>query len=291
MFVYLQMSSKMQIFSKIININKLKYQDMKKRFLALLTAVACLTALTSCDEDLTDIFGSDDALGHITLTTSNAMGEQSYSNDMTIEFKSAICNVNNRTIEVDIDTLGVDFDTTLLNVNAGSIFVGVSGVDVTTNTANINWPICGINLRDTLTGNYVIDLPVDNFDFLEYIDTTSINSMITSGLNFRGRPCNLFAVAASRDEYYIGYSGSVNITAFEGAGTLVEGTLNNVRAVYITREQIEALLAMTPEERDAVSLSTTLPRITFNGTLSSLRANMTSVINRVNELDQVEVTK
>lgn len=264
---------------------------MKKTFTAILMAAACLATLTSCDEDLSDIFDNDDVLGSITLTTSNAAGTQIYGNDSTITFKSSIGNVNLRQLDIDIDTMGVDFDTTLLNINAGTIFVGVNGANITSNTANINWPVCGINLRDTVAGTYRISVPVDNFDFLEYIDTTSINSMITTGLNFQGRPSNLFAVAAGREAYYIGFAGSINVTSFPGVGNNVEGTINNVRAFYITLDHIRQLLAMSAEERAGINLATTLPSITFNGTFASLRANMTSVINRVNELDEVNVTK
>ncbi len=264
---------------------------MKKTFTAICMAIAGMMALTSCEgTDITEILGGDDALGNITLTTSNPTGNQIYAGDSTITFKSAIGNVNIRQLDIDIDTMGADFDTTMLNINAGTIFVGVNGANITANTANINWPVCGINLRDTNTGTYLVSVPVDNFDFLEYIDTTSINSMITTGLNFQGRPSPHFALTVHRDEYSIGYFGRIPVTSFPGAGEMVEGTINNVRAFYITLDQVRAILDMDPADRPA-NLVAALPSITFNGTFSSLRANMTSVINRVNELEEVEISK
>ena len=266
---------------------------MKKSLYTILMAVACMMVFTSCDEDLTDVFVNDDVLGSITLTTSNANGPQIYGNDSTLTFKSALCNVNMRnvSINVNVDTLDFEYDTTLVNLNAGAIFVGVTGVNITENTSNIDWPVCGLNLRDTVPGNYFVCVPVTTFSFLDYIDTTSINKMITTGLNFGDLPFNLFAVAAGREAYYIGYRGFVNVTAFGGNGTMVQGTITNMKAYYITLDQIRELLVLTPAERANTRLDETLSSSTFNGNFSSLRANMTSVINRINEMDEVEITK
>lgn len=267
---------------------------MKKSIFAIFMAAVCMVALTSCeDTDITDIINSDADLGSITLTTSNATGTQLYGNDSTLTFKSALCNVNMRNvnINVNIDSLDFEYDTTLLNLNAGAIFVGVTGTNVTEHTSTIDWPVCGINLRDTVPGNYFVCVPVANFSFLDYIDTTSINRMITTGLNFGDLPFNLFAVAAGRDAYYIGYRGFINVSTFGGNGTMVQGTISNMKAYYITLDQIRELLALTPAERAATRLDETLSSITFNGSFSSLRANMTSVINRLNEMDEVEITK
>ena len=264
---------------------------MKKTLLTLVVAALCLPVFTSCDEDLSSILNSD-ALGTITLTTSQAAnGDQLYGNDSTITFKSGLCNVDHRNIQIDVDTLGVDYDTTLLNVNAGSIYIGVNGVNVMENTANIDWPLFGMNLRDTVVGNYFFFLPVQTFAFLNYLDTSSINSLVATGLTFQSMPFNLFAVAASKDEYYIGYSGSVSITNFGPDGTMIEGTFNNVKAYYVTTTKLREMINLGAEEWNTRTLASELPTITFNGTFTSRRANMTSVINRVNELDEVEVTK
>jgi hypothetical protein len=265
---------------------------MKKTLFTLVLAALCLPVFTSCDpQDLSDILSSD-ALGTITLTTSQAAnGEQLYGNDSTITFKSGLCNVNHRDIHIDIDTLNVDYDTTLLNVNAGAIYIGVNGVNVMENTANIDWPLFGMNLRDTVVGNYFFFLPVQTFAFLNYLDTSSINSLVATGLTFQSMPFNLFAVAASKDEYYIGYSGSVSVNNFGPDGTMIEGTFNNVKAYYVTTTKLREMIDLGAEEWNTRTLASELPTITFNGTFTSRRANMTSVINRVNELDEVEVTK
>ena len=261
---------------------------MKKTLFTLVMAALCMPMFTSCD--ISDILDSG-ALGTITLTTSQANGDQLYANDSTITFKSGLCNINNRNITIDVDTLGVDYDTTLLNVNAGTIILGVNGVNVMENTANIDWPLFGLNLRDTVVGNYLIRVPVDDFAFLAFLDTTSINSLVASGLTFQSFPFNLFAVAVDKDHYYIGYDGSVSVTTFGSEGSMVEGTFNNVKAYYLTSDKIRELMALSPAEQAQTTLANELPSITFNGTFTSRRVNMTSAINRVNELDQVEVTK
>lgn len=265
---------------------------MKKNFFFAALAVAFMGMLTSCEENLTDIFNDSDALGTITLTTSQAgNGDQLYGNDTTITFKSGLCNVNHRDIHIDIDTLNVDYDTTLLNVNAGAIFVGVNGVNVVENTANIDWPLFGMNLRDTVVGTYNFFLPVRTFAFLNYLDTTSINSLIATGLTFETMPFNLLAVAANKDEYYIAYSGSVSVNTFGSEGTMIEGTFNNVKAYYVTTTKLREMIDLGAEEWNTRTLAQELPTITFNGTFTSRRANMTSVINRLNEMDEIEVTK
>lgn len=262
---------------------------MKKTLLTILAAALCMPMFTSCD--ISDIMESG-ALGTITLTTSQAAnGDQLYADDSTITFKSGLCNINHRDIHIDVDTLGVDYDTTLLNVNAGTIILGVNGVNVMENTANIDWPLFGLNLRDTAVGTYHFFLPVQTFAFLNFLDTTSINSLVATGLTFQSLPFNLFAVASTRDEYYIGYSGSVTVTSFGSEGNMVEGTFNNVKAYYVTTDKLREMIALGAAEWNTRTLASELPTITFNGTFTSRRANMTSVINRVNELDEVEVTK
>ena len=262
---------------------------MKKTLFIIVAAVLCMPMFTSCD--LSDIIDSG-ALGTITLTTSQtANGDQLYADDSTITFKSGLCNINNRDIHIDIDTLDVDYDTTLMNFSAGTIILGVNGVDVMENTANIDWPLFGMNLRDTTVGTYYFFLPVQTFDFLNFIDTTSINSLVATGLTFQRFPFNLFAVAADKDHFYIGYSGSVNVTTFGSEGSMVEGTFNNVKAYYVTTDKLREMIALGAAEWNNRTLASELPTITFNGSFNSRRVNMTSAINRLNEMDEVEVTK
>lgn len=262
---------------------------MKKTLFIIVAAALCMPMFTSCD--ISDIMDSG-ALGTITLTTSQAgNGDQIYADDSTITFKSGLCNINHRDIHIDVDTLGVDYDTTLLNVNAGTIILGVNGVNVMENTANIDWPLFGMNLRDTVVGTYNFFLPVQTFAFLNYIDTTSINSLVATGLTFQSFPFNLFAVAADKDHYYIGYSGSVSVTTFGSEGSMIEGTFNNVKAYYVTTTKLREMINLGASEWNTRTLAQELPTITFNGSFTSRRANMTSAINRLNEMDEIEVTK
>ena len=64
----------------------------------------------------------------------------------------------------------------------------------------------------------------------------------------------------------------------------VVGTVNNVNAIYITREQLGALIQM-PEEERPTDLSTYLPRTTFTGTFTSIRANIDVLMEAFEDAD------
>lgn len=247
---------------------------MKKSIITLAVAAICAFGFSAC-EGLEDL----DLVGHITLTATNPTGgDQAYADSTELAFKSAMCNVNIDSVYVESGEYAGTY-----NVNAGTVMVGTMQNLVSNDIANITFPLCGINLRDTVVANYAISCPVNDFSFFEYLNAASVQTLITTGLQIGGELGNLFAVAVSEESFYIGYSGSVNITAY-GRNELsrVEGTVNNVEAIYVTVPQLEALMAMPVSERPT-NLAAYFPHMTFNGRISSMRADITTVIDALNE--------
>lgn len=247
---------------------------MKKSILTLAVAAMCAFSFSACDE-----LESLDLVGHINLTATNPTGgEQAYADSTELAFRSAMCNVSIDSVYVDAGEMAGTY-----SVHAGTVMVGTTQSLVSNDIANITFPLCGINLRDTVAGNYPISCPVDDFGFFEYLNGADVNALITSGLQIDGELGNLFAVAVSEESFYIGYSGSINITAY-GRNELsrVEGTVNNVEAIYVTLPQLEALMALPAGERPA-NLAAYFPHMTFNGSISSMRADITAVVDALNE--------
>lgn len=244
---------------------------MKKNIITLAVAAMCAFSFSACD-DLENL----DLVGHINILATNPVGgEQAYADSTELNFKSAMCNVN-------IDSVYVENMGTY-DIHAGTVMVGTTQNLVSNDVANITFPLCGINLRDTVVGEYNISCPVNDFGFFEYLNTADVNTLITTGLSFGDQLGNLFAVAVSEESFYIGYSGSINITAY-GRNELsrVEGTVNNVEAIYVTVPQLEALMTMPASERPT-NLATYFPHITFSGSISSMRADITTVMDALNE--------
>lgn len=249
---------------------------MKKNVLALAVAAMCAFSFTACDglEDL-------DLVGHINLVATNPTGDsQAYADSTALNFSSAMCNVNVDSVYIEAGEYAGTYD-----VHAGTVMVGTTQNLISNDIANITFPLCGINLRDTTVGTFAIDCPIDDFGFFEYLDANDVNSLITTGLSVGDNLGNLFAVAVSEEAFYIGFSGNVTVTAY-GRNELsrVEGTVNNVEAIYVTVSQIEALANMSAAERAAITdLANYFPHITFNGTFSSMRADITTVMAALNE--------
>ena len=220
---------------------------MKKRIYTLAMAVACMFGMTSCDGfNWEDLLNGSDLVGHINLVASNPQNgtpEGLTMND-TLHFNSALCNVSTDTFYYE--------DYTLESIELGTVMVGTYDNLLTSGAANLTFPLVGINLRGAATGTYTVSCPIESFEFIEYLDTTDVNTMIASGLSFGSEMGNLFAVAVSEDAYYIGYSGNVRITQFGEEGSLVKGSVNNVHAIYVTRQQIEMLADMSDDERAAM---------------------------------------
>lgn len=249
---------------------------MKKTLSILAVAVAMAFGFTACEDD----FG---LLGSITLTASNANGEQPYADGQTFDFHSAICNVNVSDVHIQYDSLGID---TTITGSLGSVFVGLTENLLSADDFdNLTYPLVGINLRDTVVGTYQFGYPV-NWELIELIDTTNYNRMITDGIAVAGQLGNLFVVAASDHAFYLAVNGNINITSFGGNGETVNGTINNMVCIYITRDHLQNLMALTAEQRNAINPATEFPTITFNGNMESRRASIQTVMQALENMNE-----
>ena len=250
---------------------------MKKTLSVIAVAVALTFGFSACEGDDMGLLGS------ITLTTSNAIGDQAYTADSTFEFHSAICNANFSNVAIHIDSLGID---TVLNGSLGAVFVGLTeSLFSASDFDNITFPLCGINLRDTVTGTYNFTYNVD-WSLVEQIDTTSLNKMITSGMAVSNGLGNIFVVASSDNAFYLAVAGNINITQFGGNGSLVCGSINNVICIYVTREHIETLMRMPASQRESINMLTEFPMLTFNGNMESRRTSIQTVMQALENMDE-----
>ncbi len=245
---------------------------MKKRLLAIATAVACMFGFTSCDgiEGLENLIEQTDLIGHMTLTASNAVGTQAYNSGDTLHFKSAVANVK-------LDTIFLDDQATVGNINVGTLMVGTRDNLITADSADLQPPFLGINLRDTTTGVYQISCPINDIEFFRYLSEQDISALICNGISFDNAVGNLFAIAYDMEHYYIGHSGTVNVTTFGNDGGQVKANVN-VNAIYVSDSQLEAIVNGQLDVNE-------LPTITFSGEVSSRRANISAVINALDAME------
>jgi len=252
---------------------------MKKSILALAVAAMCAFGFTACED-----FGDMDLVGHINLTATNPVAglpglTQAYVDSTSLHFSSAMCNVTLDSFLVEAGEYTGTYD-----IHAGTVMVGTTQTLISNDLANLTFPLCGINLRDTVPGTYPISMPIDDFSFIDYLDTTNVNSIITTGLAVGENLGNVFAVAVSDNAFYLGYSGTITISSYGSTDlSRVTGTVNNVEAIYITLEQIEYLASLNAEQRASFDLATYLPRITFNGEISSMRADIDAVLTALEQ--------
>jgi hypothetical protein len=256
---------------------------MKKTFLTIAIAVVCALGMSSCGDDISDILGGTDALGHITFTASNPIGEQLVEEGQEFDFKSSLCNVSFDSIHMSFSFNGQGVDTVVNDLSIGTILLGVYGDQITENTSNIQFPMVGINLRDTVPGEYVFHFDIDDWQFVRYIDTTNFYTMIRTGWAMTPEIGNLFGMAESRNALYIAYDGAINITSFGSEGKRIKGSINNVKCIYVTLDKLEALHNMTEAEREAVDIENYFSKVTFNGEISSKRTEISTILHAIED--------
>lgn len=227
-------------------------------------------SFTACEDGL-------GLTGSMTLVVSDVEGTQAYVDGDTIKFKSALSNVKLDTLDIIDTNLGID--TTLYNIDAGTIMVGAVNNITEASFEALTYPLCGINLRGDEAKTYTISSPVEDINFFKYLNTTDVNAIIAEGLQLGEGLGNLFAVAVSEDAFYIGYEGSIKITKFGGDGSTVDGTIDNVKAIYVTVKQIEELA----KQDESVNLKGYFPSATFNGKISSRRLPLDAVLEALEE--------
>jgi len=257
---------------------------MKKKFLVIATAVACMFGFTACDQDTSALqdaahqLAGQNMLGHIYLVPSDHqsgtmfMTNHAAVNVDTMKFKSAVCNAR-FTYEGNLSDSNVA-------VNAGALFVGTYSDMLAEATGEINFPMVGMNLRDTVPGDYAISDVTGDFSFVSNLNDNNWKYYLTHNDVQYG---NIMIVAVSEDDYYVCYEGNIHIAKFDAIGSIVEGAVQNAKAYYVTKAQLQILLALPQTQRDY--LYNLLPHVTFNGEISSRRANINDVINALEEAE------
>lgn len=264
---------------------------MKKSILFIAAAVACMMGFSACEGEGVDIsqLSGTDLFGHIYLTPSNQNnGYGGYQNatimsNDSVKFNSGLCCVKLNTTGVGVGTDEGDL---------GTLFFG-SEKDVLVNSNNeIQFPLIGINLRDTTpelhNGNYAIRIPMveGDFSFIDSLNENNWNYYLTNtNIQIAGEPANIMVIALSEDEFYVCYDGNIHIDEWAAVGNRIQGQVQNVKAFRVTREILPALVALP--ERATTLLSAYLPTVTFNGVISSARMTSENV-SVIEALDQLQ---
>ena len=264
---------------------------MKKSILLIAAAVVCMMGFSACEGESVDIsqLSGTDMLGHIYLTPSNQNdGFGGYhnaaimSND-SVKFNSGLCCVKLNTTGVGV---GVD------ELDLGTLFFGSERDVLVISNNEIQFPLIGINLRDTTpqehNGNYAIHIPMveGDFSFIDSLNENNWNYYLTNtNIRISGEPANIMVIAVSEDEFYVCYDGNIHIDEWATEGNRIQGQVQNVKAFRVTRESLPALLALP--ERATTLLSAYLPTVTLNGVISSPRMTSENV-SVIEALDQLQ---
>lgn len=267
---------------------------MKKRILFIATAVACMIGFSACQGDdladlsqLADQLADTDLLGHIHLKASaqqNGTGglqnhEMMTTND-SILFKSGVCCAK---VTVSDSSQSATHDV-------GAMFFGSTSSVLVNENHEIQFPLIGINLRDSLPGDYTINIPMTQGDF-NFIDDLNENNwryyLTHNDIQIQGvDQANMMVIAPTDSTYYICYQGTIHISEFPVVGQRVKGSVN-VQAFYITNRQVELLSQMPSAARANINLPDYLPTVTLNGVFESPRMNSEN-LEVINTLDNME---
>lgn len=225
---------------------------MKKFFYAAVLMVAGFS-FTSCDPDeMFDIV--DEISGSVSLTITCPGVENTYTDGQIITFTSCVADAF------------MDSINQLHNVCLAAN-VSLADADLT-----IGAPYMGFQVNDSVAGTYQIENIITKENIINFTPVEFIDNKTGS---------NTFALVSTDTTCYIAKSGSINITAYNGYGQLVEGRLDNVVAYYITLSKVEYLAnlydAATSGDASAIAtlatinLDTYFDQVTFNGNFSSRR--------------------
>lgn len=258
---------------------------MKRTIRNIALSLATIITLSSCEGfDWGGLLGDTELLGHVRLVVTDAGEGQYYADGDTLKFMSTICNVNGDRLDINIDTMDVTVDTGFA-INPGTLFIGTEQNLLSGDIANITFPFIGINLNDTIEKNYTINCPLTSIDLWNHLDTADITTVLTGVTDTESPISNLFVIMLSENEYYIGYSGNIEITDFQDLNGLVKGDIT-VQAAYLTTSMIDALGAMSPLELASLDIDTYFRTVTFTGEISSRRTDISQVVESLNQMSQ-----
>lgn len=189
---------------------------MKQKILALAMAVSALFAFSACEIDgLDELIDTNSILGKVQVTTSNGEAGVTYVDGTTLRFNSSLCNA-------------VITDTSLY-----TMVLATERDLVDNNEYELSYPLIGMKLFDTVAGVYNINHTM-SYEFLISVDWKHL-------LTANDTVGNMFVMAVDEDGFYFGMNGSIELSEYNGMGTLVKGNINNLRAVYMSRSRMTAL--------------------------------------------------
>ncbi len=253
---------------------------MKKSIFALATAVACMFAFSACTPEeenqllqLANDALDNEALGCIALKATNPQNGAFGANPQyildyvtsgdSIKFNSAMCDTT------------FTYDDTVLY--PGVLFLGGN---IQTSPLHINFPLLGINLRDSTHTTYPISIPTGDFSFIDQLNENNWRYYLTNNNISVG---HMMVIAVSDTGYYIGYDGTINNIEFTRVGTIINGTVD-IDAFYVTRSQLGQLRNIPVIEREILTYY--LPTVHFSGKIASRRTVW--VRQAVNELENAQ---
>lgn len=261
---------------------------MKKSILFIATAVACMLGFSACEGESVDLaqqLSGTDLFGHIYLTPSQqnngAGGYQNAAimNRDSVKFNSGLCCVKLNTTGV-----GVGMDS----LDLGTLFFGSERDVIVNSNKEIQFPLIGINLRDSVPGDYNLRIPEVNgdFTFLDSLSENNWNHYLThTNITINGEDANIMVIAVNEDEFYVCYAGNIHIDQWAAVGGRVQGQVQNAQAIRITKDILSNLPLLGG--RSIQYLTQYLPTVTLNGVISSARMTSENV-SVIEALDQLQ---
>lgn len=230
-------------------------------------ALIASLSLVSCDpEEIVNAIS-----GNVSLTVSCEGVDNLYTDGQTLAFSSSVTDVITD------------------SATAEMIFLGAN-INLTESDASIAAPYLGFVIADTVTGTYQIDNVMTAENIAKF---TPQNFLTTVTGN------NVFVIVASDTSLYIAKEGSLTLTSYPSVMfETAEGTINNVKCYYATDSKMAYIknLLNAANAGDAAAIATLasinveelFPTVTFNGSFSSRRMIVQTLLDSLNEAEAEE---
>lgn len=245
---------------------------MKKISISCIMAVVALFAFSSCDGIWGDII--DQLSGSVTLTIDDPSGTSYYARE-----------ANQCVADVTLDCCIGDVLSDTTNI---SLILG-SNIDLTVAVKDVPYPFLGIKLADSVAGSYSINSVASNVTY----GNLNIEHMVSSVDSNN----NVFVLAISDTSWYIGESGTVQISEYPQRGYEIQGTISNVVAYYVTQHTVDTAIAFVDAlteraanaDAEALAILQELkpdrffPTVTISGNINSRRMRLNALAELISE--------
>ncbi|MBO7488914.1 MAG: hypothetical protein J6T88_01420 [Bacteroidales bacterium] len=235
---------------------------MKKSTFFVSFILLAMFAFTSCEEmsiDFDDLT-SDALVGNAAIEITHNGTDGIVTDSMN--FKSSIADA------FDLS----DFDSNLVE---GYSTVSISA-NVNLNDANIElaFPFMYYRINDTLAGTYEFDTILT----IEMLHNLNFDTLVNVLANPDGG--NMILIAENDSCWYITFDGSLVVTQYPTVGHLIEATVNNASAWYVTQSKVNELSADIDNMNLAHlnDLEYYFPRVSLTGAITSRRWAVTQTI-------------